>query len=118
MDYMTKLEEFAYLSDIVLQASLWRCEKDEGRTPIELEVLDRMERLKKELDLASEQKEKIAAERRVKNNEYRKTWASGKIRVDGRWYPEDQCVKAPRKDGHGWKWALKEASDDGRTEET
>jgi hypothetical protein len=115
---MTKLEEFAYLSDIVLQASLWRCEKDEGRTPIELEVLDRMARLKKELDLSSEQKEKIAAERRVKSNEYRQKWAEGKIRVDGHWYPKDQCVQAPRKDGHGWKWVLKtEASDDGRTEE-
>ena len=107
--YMTKLQEYQYLSDLCLQASLWRVDKDEGRTAIELEVLDRMNKLREELDSDSEKKAQVAIEQREKDLSYKHKWAEDKCRVDGKWYKKSDCVQIPRKDGNGWKWALKEA---------
>lgn len=106
---MTKLEEYQYLSDLVMQAALWRVDKDEGRTPLELEVLDRMNKLKGELSSDSEKKAQIAVEQREKGLSYKHKWAEDKCRVDGKWYRKSDCIQVPRKDGSGWKWALKEA---------
>lgn len=45
---MTNQEELFYLLDLTMQATLWRIkDSDEQRTPLELEVLSRIERLKK-----------------------------------------------------------------------
>lgn len=106
---MTKLEEYQYLSDLVMQAALWRVDKDEGRTALELEVLDRMNKLKEELSSDSEKKAQIAVEQREKGLTYKHKWAEDKCRVDGKWYKKSDCVQIPRKDGNGWKWAVKES---------
>ena len=106
---MTKLEEYQYLSDLCLQASLWRVDKDEGRTALELEVLDRMNKLKEELSSDCEKKAQIAVEQREKDLTYKHKWAEDKCRVDGKWFRKSDCIQVPRKDGNGWKWALKEA---------
>lgn len=106
---MTKLEEYQYLSDLVMQAALWRVDKDEGRTALELEVLDRMNKLKEELSSDSEKKAQIAVEQREKGLTYKHKWAEDKCRVNGKWYKKSDCVQIPRKDGIGWKWALKDS---------
>jgi hypothetical protein len=106
---MTKLEEYQYLSDLVMQAALWRVDKDEGRTALELEVLDRMNKLKEELSSDSEKKTQIAVEQREKGLTYKHKWAEDKCRVDGKWFKKSDCVQVPRKDGNGWKWALKDS---------
>lgn len=106
---MTKLEEYQYLSDLCLQASLWRVDKDEGRTAIELEVLDRMNKLREELNSDCDKKAQIAIEQREKDLSYKQKWAEDKCRVDGKWFKKSDCVQVPRKDGRGWKWELKEA---------
>ena len=99
---MTKLEEYQYLSDLVMQAALWRVEKDEGRTPLELEVLDRMGKLKDELNGCDTQKVGTTSDKTSKQK-----WTEDKCRVGNRWHLKSECVKVPRKDGIGWKWALK-----------
>lgn len=106
---MTKLEEFQYLSDLCLQASLWRVDKDEGRTAIELEVLDRMSKLKEELAGDCEKKEQMAMEQHAKDLTYKHKWVADKCRVGNKWYKKSDCVQVPRKSGHGWKWAVKES---------
>ena len=46
---MTNQEELLYLLDLTMQATLWRInnDSDEQRTPLEIEVMSRIERLKK-----------------------------------------------------------------------
>lgn len=114
---MTKLEEYQYLSDLCLQASLWRVDKDEGRTAIELEVLDRMNKLKEELTGDCEKKAQIAIEQREKDLTYKHKWAADKCRVGNKWYKKSDCIQVPRKDGIGWKWALKSEVTDVPSEE-
>lgn len=99
---MTKLEEYQYLSDLVMQAALWRVEKDEGRTALELEVLDRMSKLKEELngrEGATTTPEKTAKQK----------WSEDKCRVGNKWFKKSDCIKVPRKDGISWKWAVKDS---------
>lgn len=114
---MTKLEEYQYLSDLVLQAALWRVDKDEGRVPLELEVLDRMNKLKDELTGDSEKKAQIAIEQHAKDLTYKHKWAADKCRVGNKWYRKSDCVQVPRKDGSGWKWALKREVESAPSEE-
>lgn len=106
---MQDLEEYQYLSDLCLQASLWRVDKDEGRTAIELEVLDRMDKLREKLNSDCDKKVQVAIEQREKDLNYKHKWAEDKCRVDGKWYKKSDCVQVPRKDGRGWKWAVKES---------
>lgn len=106
---MTKFEEYQYLSDLVMQAALWRVDKDDGRAPLELEVLERLQNLKEELNGDSEKRTQIEAEQHEKNLSYKQKWSEDKCRVDGKWYRKSDCIKVPRKDGIGWKWALKQS---------
>lgn len=47
---MTNQEELLYLLDLTMQATLWRLkDSEEQRTPIEIEVSSRIDRLKREL---------------------------------------------------------------------
>lgn len=101
---MTRLEEFQYLSDLCLQASLWRVEKDEGRTALELEVLDRMGKLKEELNGCEGHKVTTTPEKTSKQK-----WTEDKCRVGNKWFKKSDCIKVPRKDGIGWKWAVKDS---------
>lgn len=105
---MTKLEEYQYLSDLVMQAALWRVDKDEGRTALELEVLERLNNLKEELNGCDAPKVDASPDKR----DYKAKWAEGKCRINGKWYSKSDCIKVPRKDGIGWKWALKSEVDD------
>ena len=107
---MTKFEEYQYLSDLVMQAALWRVDKDDGRAPLELEVLERLQTLKDELNGDSEKRTQLEAEQHEKNLSYKQKWSEDKCRVDGKWYRKSDCTKVPRKDGIGWKWALKESN--------
>ena len=99
---MTKLEEYQYLSDLVMQAALWRVDKDEGRTALELEVLERLNKLKDSLNGCDTQKVSITSDKTSKQK-----WTEDKCRVGNKWHKKSECVKVPRKDGICWKWALK-----------
>lgn len=99
---MTKFEEYQYLSDLVMQAALWRVDKDDGRAPLELEVLERLQNLKEELNGCDVQKVTTPPDK-----DYKAKWAEGKCRINGKWFKKSDCIKVPRKDGIGWKWALK-----------
>ena len=110
---MTKLEEYQYLSDLVMQAALWRVDKDDGRAPLELEVLERLSNLKAELNGCDTPKEDAPPDKR----DYKAKWAEGRCRVDGKWVKKSDCIKVPRKDGIGWKWALKSEVTDIPSEE-
>lgn len=109
---MTKFEEYQYLSDLVMQAALWRVDKDDGRAPLELEVLERLQNLKEELNGRDEQKVTTPPDK-----DYKAKWAEGKCRIAGKWHQKSDCVRVPRKDGIGWKWALKSEVNDVPSEE-
>lgn len=99
---MTKFEEYQYLSDLVMQAALWRVDKDEGRTPLELEVLERLKNLKDSLNGCDTQEVSTTSDKNSKQK-----WTEDKCRVGNKWHKKSECIKVPRKDGIGWKWALK-----------
>jgi hypothetical protein len=109
---MTKFEEYQYLSDLVMQAALWRVDKDEGRVALELEVLERLNNLKEELNGCDGPKVTTTL-----TKDYKAKWAEGKCRIGGKWFKKSDCIKVPRKDGIGWKWALKSEVDDVPSEE-
>lgn len=113
---MTNQEELLYLLDLTMQATLWRVQPDEGRTPLELEVLSRIERLKKGAEPktpsadnvleplneddykaleAARLNEHLASPNKVR--EAKERWKADKVRVivDGKatWKPINQCRK-------------------------
>ena len=114
---MTNQEELLYLLDLTMQATLWRIkDSDEQRTPLELEVLSRIERLKKgdepktasadnveeplnEDDYkaleAARLNEHLASPNKVR--EAKERWKKGRCRVtiDGKpvWKLESDCHK-------------------------
>lgn len=114
---MTNQEELLYLLDLTMQATLWRIkDSDEQRTPLELEVLSRIERLKKgpepktasvynapeplnEEDYkaleAARLNEHLASPNKVR--EAKERWKKGRCRVtiDGKpvWKLESDCHK-------------------------
>lgn len=132
---MTNQEELLYLLDLTMQATLWRIkDSDEQRTPLELEVLSRIERLKKgpeheEDGLASwleplnkddykaleaaRLNEHLASPNKVR--EAKERWKKDKVRVmvDGKptWKRIDECEK--RKcfpdipESTKWRWCWK-----------
>ena len=117
---MTKFEEYQYLSDLVMQAALWRVDKDDGRAPLELEVLERLQNLKDELNGDSEKRaqlEVVPSTGTCIEMSYKQKWSEDKCRVDGKWVRKSDCIKVPRKDGIGWKWALKSEVTDVPSEE-
>lgn len=93
-----------------MQAALWRVDKDEGRVALELEVLERLNNLKAELNGDSEKRAQLEVEQHEKNLSYKQKWSEDKCRVDGKWVKKSDCIKVPRKDGIGWKWALKQSN--------
>lgn len=46
---MTNQEELLYLSDLLMQATLWRVDPDDGKTALELEVEQRIRTLREKL---------------------------------------------------------------------
>lgn len=46
---MTNQEELLYLSDLLMQAALWRVDQEEGKTALELEVEQRISTLREKL---------------------------------------------------------------------
>ena len=100
-----------------MQAALWRVDKDDGRAPLELEVLERLNNLKEELNGDSEKRTQLEVEQHEKNLSYKQKWSEDKCRVDGKWVRKSDCIKVPRKDGIGWKWALKREVTDVPSEE-
>lgn len=132
---MTNQEELLYLLDLTMQATLWRIkDSDEQRTPLELEVLSRIERLKngpepntvradkveetlneddyKALE-AARLNEHLASPNKVR--EAKERWKKDKVRVmvDGKptWKKIDECEK--RKcfpdipESTKWRWCWK-----------
>lgn len=105
---MTSLEEYQYLSDLCLQATLWRVDRDEGRTAMELEVLDRMERLKKELGIAIPTTEQ-SARRETSQQRFQRDRVRVRFGTHQVWIPKEHVEQVQRKDSIGkWKWAVKE----------
>lgn len=96
-----------------MQAALWRVDKDDGRAPLELEVLERLNNLKEELNGCDGQ-QKVTT---PPDKDYKAKWAEGKCRIGGKWFKKSDCIKVPRKDGIGWKWALKSEVNDVPSEE-
>lgn len=132
---MTNQEELLYLLDLTMQATLWRIkDSDEQRTPLELEVLSRIERLKKgpesktaRVDKVEEPlneddykaleaarlNEHLASPNKVR--EAKERWKKDKVRVmvDGKptWKLESDCIKQkcfPEiPDSTKWRWVWK-----------
>lgn len=105
---MTPEEEITYLADLLMQAALWRVQPDEGRTPLELEVNDRLERLKA-----------YSASKLLDKSDYQALEAAKlnyhlehvKVKVDGKWrtVKKSDCIQVPFKCSRtGYKWVLKE----------
>lgn len=86
---MNAQEELVYLSDLLMQAALWRT-NDSGNSPLELEVMERVKRLRNSLGAAPNE---IYGDTAPAN-----PTANMKVRVkheDGkyRWYYIDECEK-------------------------
>ena len=108
---MTPEEEITYLADLLMQAALWRVQPDEGRTPLELEVNDRLEKLKA-----------YSAAKLLNKTDYQALEAAKlnyhlehvKVKVDGKWktVKKSDCIQVPFKCSRtGYKWVLKEGAD-------
>lgn len=126
---MTEQEELNYLADLCSQAMLWRVDKEEGRTGLELEVLERIGKLRKKLE---GQEQFICNEDAVKGLEL--DWVDAndgplvpakskgsekmekyaqdhcKVRMeDGktRWFPKRMCKQVPCAHSRtGMQWVL------------
>lgn len=97
---MTAQEELIYLSDLLMQAALWRT-NDSGNSPIELEVMERVKRLREELKVPLNETCVYGSP------------ATGPVKVrvkheDGkyRWHNIDDCERVPM-GGSKFKWRLK-----------
>lgn len=113
---MTREEELLYLGDLLMQAALWRVQPDEGRTPLELEVLSRLERLKAEAASELLNKTDYQALEAAKLNEHlsKKKYEDNTVRVmvDGKKVrmKRELCVQVPCKTSPtGYKWVLKDS---------
>ena len=105
---MTSLEEYQYLSDLCVQATLWRVDKDEGRTAIELEIIDRMEKLKAKLGIATPTTEQ-PAKRETSQQRYERDRVRVRFGVHQVWIPKEHVEKQQRTDCIGkWKWVVKD----------
>lgn len=114
---MTREEELLYLGDLLMQAALWRVQPDEGRTPLELEVSSRLERLKAEAAAELLNKTDYQALEAAKLNEHlsKKKYEDNSVRVtvDGKKVrmKRELCVQVPCKTSPtGYKWMLKDSS--------
>ena len=47
---MTPQEELLYLSDLLMQAALWRVDQEDGKCCLELEVESRLAKLREEIN--------------------------------------------------------------------
>lgn len=113
---MTREEELLYLGDLLMQAALWRVQPDEGKTPLELEVLSRLERLKAEAASELLNKSDYQALEATKLNEHlsKKKYEDNSVRVmiDGKKVrmKRELCVQVPCKTSPtGYKWVLKDS---------
>ena len=113
---MTREEELIYLGDLLMQAALWRVQPDEGRTPLELEVLSRLERLKAEAASELLNKTDYKALEAAKLNEHlsKKKYEENSVRVmvDGKKVrmKRELCVQVPCKNSPtGYKWMPKDS---------
>ncbi len=133
---MTNQEELLYLLDLTMQATLWRInnDSDEQRTPLEIEVMSRIDRLKRALEPNTARVDKVEeplneedykALEAVRLNEHlaspnkvreaKERWKKDKVRVmvDGKptWKKIDECEK--RKcfpdipESTKWRWCWK-----------
>lgn len=108
---MTPEEELTYLADLLMQAALWRVQPDEGRTPLELEVLDRVEKLKAYCASKVLDKSDYQALEAAKLNYHLE---HVKVKVDGKWktVKKSDCIQVPFKFSRtGYKWVLKGTED-------
>lgn len=113
---MTREEELIYLGDLLMQAALWRTQPDEGRTPLELEVSSRLERLKAEAAAELLDKTDYQALEAARLNEHlaKKKYEDNSVRVmvDGKKVrmKRELCVQVPCKTSPtGYKWVLKDS---------
>jgi len=120
---MTREEELIYLSDLLMQAALWRTQPDEGRTPLELEVSSRLERLKAEAASELLDKTDYQALEAARLNEHlaKKKYEDNSVRVmvDGKKVrmKRELCVQVPCKTSPtGYKWVPKDSVQDNNPE--
>ena len=109
---MTPQEELLYLSDLLMQAALWRVDQEDGKCCLELEVESRLTRLREEIN-----KGHASAIKEIQK-EYDKDWKRRKREThrllkspdDGKmhWYPKEECVKIKVPFGVGYKWTHKD----------
>ena len=107
---MTPKEEICYLTDLLLEATRWQCSEGERLDPLQLEIKDRLARLTGQPSVNVEGVPSDKVESKPSEKYYKAKWAEGRCRVDGKWVKKSDCIKVPRKDGSGWKWALKDSN--------
>lgn len=101
---MNTLEEYILVSDICAQGALWRVDPSDGRTGIELEVLDRLEKLKAKLGIETPDTPQLTSQRKYERDRVRVRFGTHQV-----WIPKEHVEKQQRTDCIGkWKWAVKE----------
>lgn len=132
---MTPQEELRYLSLLLLEASKWQVSEGDSRTPLELEIDSRIQRLtgvpetvidgrlqaSKALDetgedvVPSDASSETTSNARQHKLEIQREWyhkhkAEGLVRVvrngKAEWHPVDECEKEYFL-GKKWRWRLK-----------
>ena len=104
---MTPQEELIYLSDLLMQAALWRT-NDSGNSPIELEVMDRVKRLRETIN-ASPNEVCVYGAQTTRPVKVRVKHEDGKYR----WHNIDDCERVPM-GGSKFKWRLKYVNSGGQ----
>lgn len=97
---MKPQEELVYLTDLLMQAALWRT-NDSGNSPIELEVMERVKRLREEIKASP--KEACGHEAQATEpKKVRVKHADGKYK----WHNREECERVPM-GGNRFKWKLR-----------
>lgn len=101
---MTALEEYILVSEICAQGALWRVDPSDGRTGIELEVLDRLEKLKAKLGIETPDTPQLTSQKKYERDRVRVRFGTHQV-----WIPKEHVEKVRRENAIGkWKWAVKE----------
>ena len=108
---MNRTEELKYLVQLQSAALDWRLSENDDRDPIRLEVEQRIAKLLGDEPEIIDGREQNVRERKSKSNKkYHDKYKENKVRVDGKWVLREDAVQVPRANGVGWKWALRETS--------
>lgn len=105
---MTPIEELQYLASLSLEASKWRVAEGDSRSGLEMEVEDRLARLKDEINGMA----RISGSNKRYSDKFAETHRRVSINGVTKWYDINQLEQVPSPNSRtGYKWVLKDSTE-------